>query len=441
MFRKIALLIGCFASTFSLFAQSTPQVLTLEQAILTALERNYSIKIARNQVRLAENDNTRGNAGMLPIITGTAQPSGTLNSTNQKYFDGARAPLVQRGVLNRNFVATVQLTWTLFNGLSMYITKEKLNELVKAGDAQAQVTIESTIANVASMYYAVMQQEQQTRSLEDALAISRERRRLAKDQYEIGQGAKVLYLNAQVDFNADTAALISQRLTLRNTKTQLNQALIQTLDTDFQTADTIKLNRDMVYETLKDQTLQQNPAIILARYNTNIARLEIRNQEALLWPILDFVSSYGYTGLRNGGSGFGVQSGRSANLIAGLRVTAPIFDGFNQRRRIQGARISEEITRQQQEDQTVQIESALSQTYRTYRNNLDLVDLEARNVEVAKQNVTISFDRYKIGVAAPIELREAQRNLVATQARLFQAQYNAKVSEIELLRLSSQIMK
>ncbi|MDQ1086114.1 MULTISPECIES: TolC family protein [unclassified Siphonobacter] len=441
MRRRIAYFLCCFAINFSLFAQTVSENLTLEDAITIALDKNYAIKVAKNQVRLAENDNTRGNAGMLPLVTAVVQPNGLINYTNQRFFDAVRPPLVQRGVFNRNVQGNLTATWTIFDGLSMYITKDRLEELVRAGESQAQVTIESTIAQVTNAYYAAVQQGQQTRFLEDALVISRERRRLAKDRYDIGQGSKVEYLTAQVDFNADTATLIAQQLSFTNTKTQLNQLLARSLDINFNPQDTLLVNRDLIYETLKEQTLSQNPQLMLARHNSTIANLDVKNQKALLWPNVNLLGGYTYNRLRNGGSGFGVRSGTVGNITGGVQVTAVIFDGLNQHRRIQGARINEEIIKLQEEDLRVQVESGLRQAYENYRNNLNLLDLESINTKTAQQNVNIALERYKIGVAAPLELREAQRNFVAAEIRLLQAQYNAKVSEIELYRLSSQIVK
>lgn len=440
MYKKIALVFGFFTFSSTLFAQKATEVLTLENAVATALERNYAIKVAKTQVKLAENDNTRGNAGMLPTVIGTVQPNATLNNTNQTFFDAVRPPLEQRGILNRSVAASVQMTWTLFDGMSMYILKNRLAELVKSGEAQAQVTLETTVANVVNTYFTVVQLAQQVRTYEDALVISRERRRLAKDRFDIGQGSKVDFLNSQVDFNADTAILIAQRQVLTNTKTQLNQLLARELSTDFRTADTLLLNRNLIFESLREQTLSQNPQLIVARYNNRVANIDIKNQQALLWPTVDLLTSYTYNAQRNGGSGFGVKSGNSTNLVGGVRLSSTIFDGLNQRRRIQGAKITEEVTRQQEEDLKLQLLSSLEQTYASYRNNLNLLDLEYQNISVAQQNVRIAFDRYKIGVAASLELREAQRNAVAAETRLIQAQFNAKLSEIELMRLSSQIV-
>jgi len=84
-----------------------------------------------------------------------------------------------------------------------------------------------------------------------------------------------------------------------------------------------------------------------------------------------------------------------------------------------------------------ELEADLYQAFVNYNNGLELLALEAANQEVAKQNVSIANDRYKIGVATSLEFREAQRNLIATQSRFIEASYQAKIAEIEIYRLSN----
>ena len=209
----------------------------------------------------------------------------------------------------------------------------------------------------------------------------------------------------------------------------------------YKVPDTIILEKTLLYEPLRDETLRQNPQVQLAATRLRIAELDVRNQKALQLPQFDLLSGYTFTNLRNGGSGFGVQRGITGSLNFGLRGGINIFDGFNQRRRIQGARIQQDIVTQEKGQTELELESLLNRQYFTYRNNLDLIDLEAENLKVALQNVDIAFERYRVGVATPLELREAQRNLVATETRLIEAEYNAKAAEIELLRISSGLMR
>jgi outer membrane protein TolC len=420
-------------------------LLRLDEAVRIALANNYSIKIAQSQVRLAENDNTPGNAGMLPLVTGLIQPGVALNNLNQEFFPvaaggQARPPLVQSGVFNQNAVASVTLAWTVFDGLAMFITKDRLEELVRLGEAAARATIEGTVAQVQTAYFDIVRQVQRTNALVDALDISRQQRQLAQDRLEVGTGSKIDFLTAQVNFNTDTAALLTQKQILQTTKVALNALLVRPLSTDFTVPDTIILQNNLVFEALRERVLDQNPQLQQARLNVRVADLDVRLQRAGLYPIVDVLTGYAFNYVNNG-AGFGVRLGTSGSFTGGLRLTATIFDGFNQRRRISGARISQEIAQQQVGDLQVQLESSLEQAYINYRNSLALLELEGRNLLAARENVSIALERYRIGVSTPLELREAQRNAVAAETRQIDAQFNTKAAEIELRRLSSGVVE
>ncbi|MCY7351561.1 MAG: TolC family protein [Cytophagaceae bacterium] len=441
MIRKIRLIFLLLPSLT--YAQ---QALTLEEAIRTALENNYAIKIANSRVRLAENDNTLGNAGFLPIVTGNAQLNFNSSNTNQVFFQTAAAPrdpLILTAVPSNSSTVGVDMAWTIFDGFGMFVARDRLGELVKAGQANAQVTIETTVADVSNAYFDVVRQRQRVDALRDALdSISAERVRLARDRFEVGQGSKLEYLSAQVDYNTDRAALIAQEQALQNAKIALNALLVRDLKTEFAVPDTIALRKDLALESLREQVRRQNPALILAGYNRRVADFDVKAQQSLQYPSVDVLSGYNLSTNNNlASAGFGLQRGRSGVVNFGIRATVPIFDGFNARRRVSGARINQLINEQQESDLKVQLDAALDQTFTNYRNSLLLIELEAQNLSFARQNVDIAFERFRIGVSTSLELREAQRNAVAAETRLIEAQFNTKIAEIELMRLSSAIIE
>ena len=102
-------------------------------------------------------------------------------------------------------------------------------------------------------------------------------------------------------------------------------------------------------------------------------------------------------------------------------------------------RVNTIIAQDQEDNQRLQLQSALVQTYQTYQNNIRLLNLEVLNNQLANQNVDIAYDRYRIGNSTFVEFRDVQRNAINAQTRLIEAEFNAKAAEIELLRLSSTI--
>ncbi|WP_428654950.1 TolC family protein [Runella sp.] len=439
MTRIFTLLCVLFLLPFISFSQ---ELLTLESAISVALEKNYAIKIARSREAIAHNDNTRGNAGMLPIVSGSTQANFNNNSVNQTFFPvgtTTRDPLIQKGVQNRNSLSGINLVWTVFDGMGMFATAERLREIEQFGKTTVKINIENTVAQVAAAYYDIIRQKQRLESLKDALDISGTRRELAKANYEVGTTSKSEYLAAQVDYNGDQAALVAQEQFLQNTKVNLNALLMRELGTDFAIPDTIIFRKDLELVQLQQNLKSQNPNLIAANQNRKIASVIEREVKATRLPQVDVLGSYTYNTLSNE-VGFGVKTSKTGSLNYGARLVIPIYDGYNQRRREANAKIGTIIAEYQESDLSVQLLSALERTYNTYRNSITLFSFEEQNLKIARQNVDLAFERYKFGNSTAIEFREAQRNAVATESRLIEAAYNVKVTEIELLRLSSSII-
>jgi outer membrane protein TolC len=415
------------------------QVLTLEEAIQLGISKQYSIQISRQRERIAANENTLGNAGFLPTITGTATKNYTISGLDQSFFGGLRPPLVQSGVNSNSGNAGVVMAWTLYDGQGMFILRDRFKELQNLGAKQTETNIENLIALISSTYYDLIRQNLRVNNFKKGLEISNDRLKLAKDRYEVGQGSKVDYYSAQVDYNEDKALLIAQEQSFTNTKIGFNTILIKDYKSDFQINTNIDILPKLKLGELKMSALSQNPNLISAILSKKISDLDTKNLQSQQKPQIDLLAGYAMNSVANG-AGFGVEKGSSDVFNYGLRATINIFDGYNQKRRIQNAKINAEIAAIQIDDLKNALLSALERTYVTYENSMNLIQLETENYTIAKQNIEIAFDRFKVGIATSYELREVQRNAVAAETRLIEAKFAAKSAEIELIRLSGNLL-
>ncbi len=428
---------------FCAFQGSGQAFLPLDRAISVALENNYQIKIAKNREQIAQNDNTKGNAGFLPTVTATAIQNFNSNNINQEFFaigTTRRDPLVQSGVKSRNNNVGINMVWTLYDGMGMFVAEARQQQVVKLNGVNIEATIENTVAQVGLAYYEIIRQKQRLKAFKNALDISMSRLTLAKDNFEAGATSKADYLSAQVDFNADKAVLLGQEQVLQNTKINLNALLVRDLDENFSVPDTIIIRKDLLIDGLKRNVETQNPALILANLNRELSQLDYKLVNAQKYPTVDLVSGFNYSTINNQ-AGFGVQAGKQGALSLGARLSFNVFDGYNQKRREQNAKINVVAADNQAADLKIQLLAALQRNFNNYQNSVQLVQLEAQNLKIAQQNAQIAFERYRVGNSTSIEFREAQRNAVATETRLIEAAFNTKSNEIELLRLSSSILE
>ncbi|TBH70454.1 TolC family protein [Aquirufa antheringensis] len=420
-------------------AAQAQHLLTLEDAIQQGITKQYSIQISRQRERIAANENSLGNAGFLPTITGTANKNYTISGIDQSFFGGLRPPLVQSGVNSNSGNVGMAMAWTLYDGQGMFVLRDRYKELQNLGAKQTESSIENLIALISSTYYDIIRQNLRVNNFKKGLEISNDRLKLAKDRFEVGQGSKVDYYSAQVDYNEDKALLIAQEQSYTNTKIGFNALLVKDFKADFQIVNTIDLLPKLKMSELKMSALSQNPTLIGAILSKKISDLDTKNLQSQQKPQIDLVAGYALSNVANG-AGFGVEKGSSDVFNYGLRATINIFDGYNQKRRIQNAKINAEIAALQVEDLKNALLSALEKTYVTYENSMNLIQLETENYTIAKQNIDIAFDRFKVGIATSYELREVQRNAVAAETRLIEAKYAAKTAEIELIRLSGNLL-
>ncbi|CAN5228391.1 TolC family protein [soil metagenome] len=429
-----ALLFFLLLIVFPSFCQ---EILPLEEAIRIGLENNFSIKIAQKDQLITENDVTLGNAGFLPILEAVGNRTFTIEDTDLLFLDG-RVQSVDNARSDL-FNGTVNLQWTIFNGLGMFIAMERLQEFQKAGQVNTRIIIESAIADIYNTYYLLVLESERLKVFENSVEVSNVRMGIAKDLYEVGRTSKLEYLAAQVDLNADQSALIQQQEILFNIKVDLNRLLGRDLLIDYSVMDEITLAESINLENLRQNLLVSNANLEIARRNRNIAELQMRELKAQRSPELRVVGGYRFN-RSQAEAGFVLQN-QSSGFNYGLTAVFNIFNGFNQTRQIQNARIMVESSELQYRDLEQQIDSELTKSYQSYQNNLSLLELENLNLDIARENAVIALDRYKLGRSTPLELREAQRNEVDAETRALNASFSVKAAEIELLRLSGNILQ
>lgn len=117
----------CIAIGFGFSGLSAQEVLSAQDAVKIGIEQNFSIRILRNQEAVASNNNTPGNAGMLPTISTVGTASYAVNNTEQKFFNGETRG--GKGASNISFRTGLEVNWTAFDGFRMFVEQDRLQAL------------------------------------------------------------------------------------------------------------------------------------------------------------------------------------------------------------------------------------------------------------------------------------------------------------------------
>ena len=411
------------------------EVLTIKDAVAIALENNFEIKIASNNLNIDKVNMSEGNAGMLPTITGSVVDNNRVQNSSQTLQTGQVNSL--KNAKNNSLNYGVSLDWTIFDGLRMFARYDQLKELQKLGETRLKQTILLKIGEVNATYFDLVQQQQQLIAIDSTLLISSQRLQLAENRFKIGKASKLEVLNAQVDLNTDKVTLLRQKELYANTKIKLNQILARDVKKEFTVLNDIKVDNSLVLPQLIELAKQQNPQLQTQIIAKNVSELQLKQVKAARYPIVSLNTGYNF---QNTESSLGFTRESSARgFNYGFSATLNIFDGFAQNRNEKIAKYELENTKLAIEQQSQVLESQLSTFYQTYLTNLELINLEQNNEAIAKQNLAITIDKLKIGTITTIEFRAAQLNYVNARVRNSNAQYQAKLSEIALKELAGNI--
>ncbi len=416
-------------------ASESENILSLQEAMAIGLENNYDIIIARNNAEILANDNTLGNAGFLPTLDAQAGISRAITNNQLVFFDGREQSAT--GARADALYAGAALNWTIFDGTKMFLTKRKLAELEAQGEFIARSEIEATMADISQQYYAVVQIQQFISVLEEAVELSSVRQDIADARFELGSGSELALLQARVDRNTDYANLLQQRAELIRAKSQLNTLLARDPDIDFKVESQIALQPTEDYQSLLQRLNNENPQLMAARAELRAAELEIKEARAAYSPRINLFGEYNYNRSENE---VGVlQSNRNLGPVYGVTASFNIFSGFNRRREVQNRKLQVLSTQAWLDAQNQNLHSELFSSWADHRANVELVELEASNVEVARQSVEVATESYRLGAINDLQLREAQVNLIESERRLLNAEFLAKTAEVELFRLTGNL--
>jgi len=437
MYIRSIKIVSVFCFLLTLITINGQESLSLKDAISIALQNNYNVRIARNTTEVNAANNTLGNAGLLPNLSLNFGQNYNITNTTQEFFSGETRTGNNVNINNLN--ANLLLGWTVFNGMQMFVNKDRLTEIEKLGQLNVQLQMENTISQVMSFYYSIEQHQRRIETIQKAIEISKERYQLAKVKLDLGSGSGIPVLQAEVDINADSSVLIRQQLILQTTKIMLNQLLSRAPETAFEILAVTETPIVIDYNDVVEKAERRNVMLQLADKSILLAELNVKQWQANRYPTVDLNLGYNFNRLQ---AEIGIlKFNQNAGLSFGLTARWNIFNGWNNNREIQVAKLGIESGKLTKEQTALAIKTDLYSIYNNYITSKELAKLETSNIKIAQKNLDITTDKMRLGTIDALELRTAQLNLVDTEFRKITADFEVKLAEIELLRMSGDLVK
>jgi outer membrane protein len=435
--KNIALACSCLIG----FIAKAQRPLSVEEAIATSLANNYDIQLSRNDSALAALDYAFADYAFYPRLNANGGINFNNNNQKQVLADGTKRE--SNGVKSNVATASLNLNWTLFDGMKMFITRRRLGQMVELGELQIKNQVITSVADLMRTYYDISRQQQQLKAVEEQMQLSTERLKLAQYKFEVGTGTKSDMLQAQIDYNAQKSQQLTQQTAILKLKEQLNNLLAIPLTNDFTVLDTIPIHTGLTLDSIQGNLTATNPQLLLAQKSIDIAGLALQERRAERLPTVSFNSAYNFNRTDNKSviNPFQPLFSQNKGLNYGFTATIPIFNGYLTRRNIRAAELDIQYQQLAYKRNLAEINTSVATAYRDYTLYQQTLALEEDNIKLVRENLFIAQERYRLGVTTFLEMRTAEQSLADATNRLIQARYNTKVAEIELLRLRGDLVK
>ena len=437
--RRLYLVLGLLLLGLPVRAQS---LMGPEDAIREGLKNNFNIRIARNDARAARNRAGLGTANFLPTATLAGSYGQTRNRTE------SNSPFSFGDTDEEALSAQAGFSWTLFDGFLMFAEKGRFNALAALGEAQARNTIESAVVGILVAYFDLVQQRQLLKTASENVEISRTRFEKTRLRNDLGGASSTDVLNARVQVNADSSALLRQELNVLTARTNLNIALGREPEAPIAVVDELTLGALAIdRDGLAEEALARNSTLELARQSLVAAQKGVTSARSAFWPRLSFSGTYVYNDQTQTRLATNPSTGlpydditterRSSNL--GLNLSYSLFNGMRDKIAVQNAVIDRKNSELALENARLQIRGLVQQRYDDYRHQMRIVALEMKNTEAARRNLTLQEERFQLGGVTSLDVRDAQVNFIRAQTALIAARFQARISQLRLEQLAGRL--
>jgi outer membrane protein len=436
MKKKLKLLLASCLINILAFAQE-PSKMSVDDAIRMAVEKNFDVEIVKNEQQIGAINNNWGTAGLYPTISATSTMGIASNNLEQKFFDGRE--INRNGAILRNINAGFAVSWRIFDGMRMFASKRRLEELEKIGELSFRSQINTTVFNVIAAYYEIVQLNQQRKALQATIKFFEERKLIAESRFTIGTAPKTDFLQAEVDLNQQKGSLLAIENNIRVAKANFNNLLARKPETIFEVMDVIEPDAGLTYAALLQKAQTDNYDLLLAQSSLSVLVQQKREIISQRLPSVTLNGNYNFNQSKNSAGQFLLN--RNSGPSGNVGVVIPIFQGGNIKRQEQVADIG--IKNQQIiiERLKNQVNTSLLNAYYNFQNALNLVTLEKNTLSLIEENNLIATERFRKLAITSLELRQVQIDYINGQTRYINSLYMAKLAEAEMKLLAGDLNK
>ncbi|MDG2210023.1 MAG: TolC family protein [Flavobacteriales bacterium] len=405
--------------------------LSKDEAVARALKNNLGIQIALKQGDLAQRGNTWGAAGALPVMSVSTTASSAVSDQSEN-----PTAFIQDKLESESINSTVQLSWTIFDGMGMFANKRALETLELQAEGQSNLVVEQTIAAVLLAYDETSVQGLFLEVLKSSIGLAQERLNRLKMQEESGAASQFDRMQFENALWSDSLAFLQQELAGKSSMRNLNRLMGEREDVQWQLTTPLDLPESIGdWKSIENEVRLNATAIRNALIGRTLAQIGVDQATSRLYPVVGLASNFGEQ-LSQFSVGELSGAGRTLNVAANLSLNFNLFNGGATRRAIQQAKIQVDIAELSFQNQGQEVSRLLRNAYDRLESQRLGHRLSSQLTQNTKDALAIGEERFQFGAISSLEFRELQLNHQRAEVENLRSiqGWNAALTDLQVLR-------
>lgn len=421
-----------FTFIFLISQLAFPQkVLTLNEAIQIALQRNPDLQKSENNISAYKSGVLASYGNFLPSLNagGSFGWSSTQTQARTVNILGSVFTIPSSTSQSRSYSANVSTGITLFDGLSNFAQLAKSKNDLKAARLSLERTKQDIVFQTMSLYYSVINAQQQLKVNEGDVAWNKKNLETIEEQNKLGAATLAdLYAQQVQEGNAELS-LVQAKNNLETAKGNLlyylglnvlqNYSFPDSLTKEDQTL--LDKNLDVQFDSLSvlvDKALANRYDYLSAKYTLEGANNQITIAKSGHYPTLTGNGQF-YVSANNVNELF-----KSKTYSLGLSLNIPIFSNFSVSNQVQQAEVAAENDKVDLDNLQRQIIQNIQKTYLDLQAAKTSLSVSEKTVKAGKENLEIQSEKYKLGSARILDVLQARSNYTSAEGTYINAEFS-----------------
>jgi outer membrane protein len=271
------------------------------------------------------------------------------------------------------------------------------------------------IAQVKTSFYNLLAAEENLKVQNEILAQRQEAHRLANARYATGDVIELDVMQADIDVGTQENMLLEAVQAVENAREALNLTIGLDLNSKFPLDGKLDpVIPETGIDAIISSAFSNQPGYKRIKNNVKIAKYNVKREMANYLPSISGYYRSSRFGFEDGKHKYELLPSSKSNSI-GLNARITIFDGFNREYRKQNAVIQRRNAEYTEQATREQLKSNLGTQWRTLVKLDKQILVSLKNRELARRQLELEQERYRVGASNQLSLRSAQVTLISAE--------------------------